>query len=314
MITITELRQAMIGGAKIILRRLMESSGRGSRVSRRTVLQSLMLATAMLAACDVTPPALERQQISGKITSLRAQEVNGTANSSSDSSAFHMLVGIDTAPNLMLAFNLHEPPQHGMVDLLSEALAGDRTAIIDYTELKAGVGLIVGVSLINEAATPFVLVREVANIVVAANDPKQISGVLDPSVLTNAPPAPPAFQNKGAHELFEETLWAPITQAELQPGDSKQLSVTITEPSLLLASITWRGSAMPVSVQVVRGGATLVDGVAFAVPPDHGTVLADAKLGTPGDATVVVSNPGATTVNIQIVVGTVPLTLGGVSP
>ena len=78
---------------------------------------------------------------------------------------------------------------------------------------------------------------------------------------------------------------------------------------LMLARATWFGSSTPVRLLLSKDGVTLVEGKASAVPPDRGTATARAEVKTVGNAIVAVTNSSNRAVKVEIVVGTLDLSL-----
>jgi hypothetical protein len=157
---------------------------------------------------------------------------------------------------------------------------------------------------VNKAGEPLTHVEEVPNRSLAADDPSQVSGRLDPSVLESAPPTEPEEEGEGAHEFLEETRWTRSGLIVLAPSQSRQVTIAITEPALVQVRVLWSGSAQPVQVEIHHNGALVLNGTPYAVPPDHGVVTASSELVDTGTATVVVRNTTPVAVTVEITTGT----------
>ncbi len=112
------------------------------------------------------------------------------------------------------------------------------------------------------------------------------------------------FRGKGSFALAPKTRWLPIAHIDLASRKSHRISVSLGEPALLLARVNWLGSPGPIRLVIVRDGTTIATGKTQSLPPDRGTGTVRAEIKTPGSATVVVTNDGATSAKAQIVVGT----------
>ncbi len=142
-----------------------------------------------------------------------------------------------------------------------------------------------------------------------ADDPILKTGRLDPTQLSLAPPAPPESRLKGAHAMMEETVWTIGPNLTLAPNQSHELTVNFSTPVVLQAHSLWAGTLNGYAMEMVvlRNGATVAQGTAYATPPDHGTLLARVVFNAPGSATVRVTNRSATPVAIKLVVGVLDL-------
>lgn len=148
----------------------------------------------------------------------------------------------------------------------------------------------------------------------AAADPILQTGRLDPTQLSLAPPAPPEYKLKGAYALMEETVWTIGPNLTLPPNQSHELTVNFSTPVVLLAHSLWTGTLTGMEMAVLRNGATVAAGDAYATPPDHGALLARTIFDTPGSATVRVTNRSAVPVAIKLVVGVLDLNAQDAGP
>ena len=151
-----------------------------------------------------------------------------------------------------------------------------------------------------------VIIKEIPSFQISAEDP--ILKVRPPGLLA-IPKVEPGFEHEGSYSLAEKTHWLPIAQIDLKPGQSHEINVTFSEPTLVLARATWLGSSVPVKLLVSKDKEELAKGKVHAVPPDRGTATARAEIKTPGNATVSVINGGSAAVKIEVVVGALALSL-----
>jgi hypothetical protein len=126
-------------------------------------------------------------------------------------------------------------------------------------------------------------------------------------LLTSLPKAPPEYRGKGAYGYFGKTRWLPRNSFALKPGESKEVSVSVEEPTFLLVSATWQGSEVPPKLALLQGGSRLTSGKPYRAPPDRGKVTARSEVRTPGKTSVVVRNVGGTLEQIELNVGSLPL-------
>jgi hypothetical protein len=59
-------------------------------------------------------------------------------------------------------------------------------------------------------------------------------------------------------------------------------------------------------MEVRLDGTPLAMGTAHPSPPNRGTITADVQIGSPGSATVSVTNGGSAPVGLQMIIGVVP--------
>ena len=267
---------------------------------------------AALVSTACAAPLLHRdlEQTSGKLRQLVVRDL-GKPYDAPNRTDLQVVVELDTEPDKTFGFALRgrqAAARHGMLELLRDALGAGRPVAIAYSLAPDNVTRVIHrVSLAGDPAT-IVQVTDVPQLVPAADDPIIQGGRLDPSaILGQLPNPPPGFENKGAHEFFEETTRTIVEEKGLAPGQTRQATVSFTEPVLLQARATWFGSIEPVELIVAMGGATLARGTVRPAPPNRGTATADVRVHMPGTATVSAFNKGSATVHLEIVVGTLPL-------
>lgn len=258
--------------------------------------RSAIAGLLITAACATVPPQ-DVRQASGKITLLRLEQRDSEG-----------VIELDSEPGK--TFRLQLLPgrdlaiREGMLDLLRDALLNDRTVTIGYRADES----IVRASL--SGTSPLVHVFEVPQLPATSADPILQGARLDPAaILDQFPDPPPEFADEGAHDDLDETKWKLVEASVLGPGQTREETVSFAEPALLQARATWFGSLGPVEMRATRDGTTLATGKVHPSQPDRGTVTLDVEIGSSGSATISIVNRGRVPVSVEMVIGTLPVSL-----
>ena len=264
-------------------------------------------------ACVASLSQTELHQVTGKPRLLLAGDVERTYEDPPARTDQRVVVHLDTELEKTFELQLRTGPgesiSRAMFDLLRDALTNNRTVTIDYSiESRRNRHIIHKVSLFGEPPPGVVRVAEVPQPVSTAEDSILQGERLDPSsVLNQLPNVPPEFEGKGAHDLLKSTKVTFLPEAEVAAGQTREISVSITEPVLLQARATWFGAVVPVDLRVSIEGKTVARGKAHSSPPNRGTATVDVQLSTLGSATVLFLNDGSEPIQVQMVVGLLPL-------
>jgi hypothetical protein len=247
------------------------------------------------------------RQTTGRVTSLRVHEMGSAFGPPNDRIDVEVVIRLDSEPNKAFGFQLRNDARlaahQGMLEVCRDAFNNGWTITIDF-DIQPGKlnGLLIRATINRKGGT----ITDVENVVDAASDPAA-AGRLDPAVLDEAPPTPPEEVGKGAHALMDKTRWNPVERFELAPGGSRDVTVSIDAPALVLAHASWTGASVPLSLRIVRGGTVLAAGEVSPVPPDQGVVVSTVEVTTTGNVAVNVENPSGTAAAVQVAVGVLPL-------
>lgn len=275
------------------------------------------MATAALmaaTACATAPLPGDVRETSGKVASLRVEDLSSQEGSDEARYELEVVVHLDGEPDKSFGFRLqpesHQAAREGMLDLLRDAFRNDWVVTIGYT-VEAGrpEGVIVWTRLTQPPRTaPGVHVIEVPQLPRTADDPLLRGLRLNPGPILDQLPDPPAeLAHAGAHALMEQTEWTFVDEVEVGPGQRQEQTVSFAEPVLLQARATWFGSLGPVEMVATQGETTLGTGNAYPSPPNRGTLTLSVQVESPGSATVSVVNRGPVPVGVEMVIGLLPL-------
>jgi hypothetical protein len=263
------------------------------------------LLVLMLATTETTLAAI--QQATGHITFLRVHELGSRFGPPGDEIDVEVVIQLGTREGMSFGFQLRNgpslPAHHGMLDVLRDAFNLDRTVTIDF-DIQPGRKNGILVRAAATRAGPLARVVDVPNIVDARQDPA-VHGVLDPATLAHGPPQDE--EPSGGHDLFEETRWEPVEEIQLPAGATRDFRVSVGARALVLVHAAWKGAAVPPTVRIARGGKVLATGSPTPVPPDQGSVLAQARVEAAGQVTVTLANPGPHAAYLRVAVGVLPL-------
>jgi cytoskeletal protein RodZ len=117
--------------------------------------------------------------------------------------------------------------------------------------------------------------------------------------LPHTPPA--ASEILEFYELFEKTRTPGLVEAELAPGATRTVSLQVSGPSGVAASVKWIGTTSPLTVTLALNGATLATGTAYHYGRDKGGSYVRTTTTAGGLATVSATNTSSATVKVNIV-------------
>lgn len=117
--------------------------------------------------------------------------------------------------------------------------------------------------------------------------------------LPHTPPA--ASEILEFYELFEKTRTPGLVEAELAPGATRTVSLQVSGPSGVAASVKWIGTTSPLTVTLALNGTTLATGTAYHYGRDKGGSYVRTTTTAGGLATVSVTNTSNATVKVNIV-------------
>ena len=118
------------------------------------------------------------------------------------------------------------------------------------------------------------------------------------------PPQPPDVSpTQGAFALLPAVRFAPIVDAELAPGASREVELPVDTASVLLASARWIGTASPLQVSLSLDGTTLATGTGRGAAGDGGRAVLQAMTAGPGRGALSVTNTSDETVALRLVLG-----------
>jgi len=269
---------------------------------------TVIVLTLILTVSFTVSAQMEIKQARGKLTMLRVHDLGTKFGPSRDQIDVEVVIKLDSQPDMAFGFQLRNdrnfPAHKQILDLLRQAFNNNLYVFI-YYKIKQDRknGVIISAWL----PPPEAIVIEVPNIVDIAEDPAAKPGRLDPSVLDEVPPPPPEFKDKGAPELMKEIQWLPLIEINLGPGESHNVTVSLTKPVLLLARAEWNGSVTPVKIFVEKDGTTLATGESYHIAPKQGSVIAYVEIHSMGDVIVLITNMDSVPTNVQLIVGTLPI-------
>ena len=81
------------------------------------------------------------------------------------------------------------------------------------------------------------------------------------------------------------------------------------QPVLLLIRADWRGSETAAEATVFKDGVRLASGTPYHLAPDRGMITARTEIRSPGQVTILVINTGRTAGQIELVAGSLALSL-----
>jgi hypothetical protein len=250
------------------------------------------------------------QQTSGRVIFLRVHDVGTGWGPAQDHLDVEAVIRLDSQPGKAFGFQLRDDgnlaTRQDALDLLRNAFNRDQIVMIDYS-IEAGKnnGIINWVSL---SSIPEARVEETPASLIAAEDPI-VKGVrLDPVALLAELPNPPAGEQE-VPGLMDKTAWLPVAEHTLAAGESHEITVSVAGPALLLARATWFDSSTPIAMQATLDGVLVSTGEPTFVPPNRGTVLLRAEITQAGNATVMVTNVSDNPVSVQVVVGSLLLSM-----
>lgn len=130
-------------------------------------------------------------------------------------------------------------------------------------------------------------------------------------LMKNAPPgpsAPPGYE-EGAPSAIEDNLvqFAPLVEADLAPGATREVELQVAAASALRASVRWFGTSEALQVDLSIGNTPLATGTAVPIAPDRGETLVSARTTGAGRAVVSVTNTSAEAVSVRVFFGALPL-------
>src|ERR1700682_646618 len=128
------------------------------------------------------------------------------------------------------------------------------------------------------------------------------------SLPTRQAQTPPSSE-EGSFELDRHASWLPQARFDLANKGSRQFTIRIDEPSLLLARVNWVGRPSGVHLAIVYNGTEVTAGGELAVLPDRGEVFINARMPLAGNVTVTVTNVSGAGAAFQLAIGTLPLAL-----
>jgi len=152
----------------------------------------------------------------------------------------------------------------------------------------------------DKATHKAIYVKDVPNLRSAANDPEINLEGLTPTLLS----PPDSRMSADPDELESRVNWSPVAEFQLKAGETRVVSLNISQPVTLLVRVLWSGAASPVSVLVTKSGTTIATGAIYPLRSDRGTVIAYGVVSEAGAVNISVHNNGNRVTKIQAIWGT----------
>ena len=108
-------------------------------------------------------------------------------------------------------------------------------------------------------------------------------------------------------DFLSKAEFAPIVEARLTPGSTREVKLQIEAPSMLLGSVRWIGTTSPLNVSLLLDGARLASGTSHGYLKNRGATSLQVRTTSGGLATLSVTNTTQTAVKVKIVLGALDL-------